>query len=173
MSKRKEANHIESELEASMLAGMEHVFANGEKREGQNRATVKTPNRRKTHDKNSHASGGKASKRNSRRLNNATKKGKTKSLTPAVQDCLNEINKLLNSNVYEEANNNLGARELPTVTLKDKQKALTALIAAVPLEERGSIRGQKSQILKCIQTLGRGRVHADGAGRWKLKGKNS
>lgn len=171
MSKRKQANHVELEMEASMLAGMEHVLASSEKKEQQNQTTSKTPNRRKKHEKSPHASKGKVTKRNLRRSNNSSKKGKTKTQPLAVNDCLNEINKLLHSNIYEEANNNLGARELPTTVLKDKRKALTALVASVSLEERGSIRGQKGQILRCIQNLGPGRVRADGAGSWKLKGK--
>lgn len=170
MGKRKHANHVESELEASMLAGIENLIANCEKTKGQNQTVTEAPNYRKAHEKNSHTSKVKATERNSRRIG---KKGKTKMQAPAVNDCLNEINKLLNSNLYEEANNNLGCRALPAITFKNKQKALTALVAGVPLEERGSIRGQKSQILQCTQTLGRGRVSADGAGHWKLKGKYS
>lgn len=173
MSKRRQANHIESELEASMLAGMEHVLANSEEKEGQNQTTSEAPSRRKTNEKGSHASKGKKANENSRRLKKISKKGKTKKLTPVVNDCLNEINKLLHINISEEANNNLGARELPTVVLGDKQKALTALIASVPFEEKGSVRGQKSQILRCIKNLGRGMVHADRGGKWKLKGKDS
>ena len=172
MSKRRQANHTESELEASMLAGIEHVLANSEKKEGQNQTTSEAPNRGKPNEKGSHASKGKTANGNSRRLKKTSKKGRTKKLTPAVNDCLNEIKKLLHINISEEANNNLGARELPTVVLGDKQKALTALIASVPLEERGSVRGQKSQILRCIKNLGPGMVHADRAGKWKLKGKD-
>ena len=173
MSKRKHANQVESELEASMLAGIEEVLENCEKKKGRNQTTARTPKQRKTPEKSSHTSKAKAIKGNSRRTNTTSKKRKTKTLAPEVNDCLKEINKLLNSNVYAEANDNIGARELPTVTLKDKKKALTALVAGVPLEERGSIRGQKGQILQCTQTLGRGRVRADGAGMWKLKGKLS
>lgn len=171
MTKRKQAIHVESELEASMLAGMEQILANSKKKEGQKQTTSKTPNRRKTDEKSLHTSRGKTAKRNSRRSNNTSKKDKTKTQAPAAQDCLKEINELLYSNIYDEANNNLGARELPTVTLKDKQKALTALIASVPLEDRGSVRGDRSTILKCIQNLGSSRVRADGKGNWKFKGK--
>lgn len=177
MSKKKHANHAESELEASMLAGIEDVLANCEKTGGQNQTTTKTPNDRKTHGKDAEASKGKATQRNSRRKKEARKKGKAKMpahLTDdSLKDCLNDINSLLHSNFSEEANNNIGSRELPTVTSKDKQKALTALLASVPLEERGSIRGERSQILQNIKTLSTHRVRADGAGRWKMKGKES
>ena len=166
------ANHLESELEANMLAGIEIFLAKFQEKEGQTQAIVEPPNHGEAQEKTLYTSKGKFSKATSRRIKNARKKAKSRKQAAMEADCLNDINKLLNSNIYEEANNNQGCRELPAITLKDKRKALTALVADIPLEQRGNIRGQKAQILRCIMTLGRGRVRADGEGGWKFKGKS-
>lgn len=168
-----------------MLAGIEGILAGCEKMMNQNQTntttttktttttTTKTPRHRKAHNKNSQASTEKNTKRRPRQTKAACKKSKTKNLKPVISDCLDEINKLLNSNPQEEAKKNTGSHSLPVVNLKDKHKALTALVASVPLEERGNSRGQRSQILRDIQTLGRGRASANGQGDWKFQGKQS
>lgn len=166
------ANHLDSELEANMLAGIELFLAKFQETEGQTQTIVEAPNHGKAQEKTLRTSKGKVYKTTSRRIENARKKAKSKKQAAMKADCLNDINKLLNSDIYEEANNNQGCRELPAITLKDKRKALTALIADIPLEQRGNIRGQKTQILKCVAALGRGRVRLDGEGGWKFKGES-
>ena len=131
------------------------------------------PNNRKPRRKNLNAGKGKATKKPSKRINGAGKKCKARKQTTSVDDYADDIDNLLHSNVYEDANNNLGSRELPSITYKDKHKALTALLASVPLEERGSIRGERTKILNYIKSLCSQRVRADGAGKWIMKGKDS
>lgn len=170
MSKKKHANDTEAELKASMLVGIENELANRKKARAPKKAIA---NNRRPRRKNLNAGKGKVTKRNSKRMNGAGKKSKAKKQTAFADDYADDIDNLLHSNVYEDANNNQGLRELPSITHKDKQKALTALLASVPLEERGSTRGEKSQILKSIKALGSRRVGADGAGKWRMKGKDS
>ena len=106
-------------------------------------------------------------------VNNASKRGRASKRKPLVSDCWTEIDSLLRNNIHEDANENLNLRKLPSEIGKNTQRALTALFASVPLEERGSIRGERTQLFKSIKILGARRVHPDGAGSWKFKGENS
>jgi hypothetical protein len=153
-SRRKHAKDVDAEFVASFLAGMEADLARDEKKNGQRRASTKKSNGAKTHKNSLKTGKGKPSGQTGKK-NTPRKKHKAKKPTSHGEGCLDNINSLLDSNVYEDANNNLGSYELPTVTSKDKQKALTALIASVPQEEKGNIRGEKAQILRCIKNLGR------------------
>lgn len=84
---------------------------------------------------------------------------------------LNDISSVFHNDIFEVAKESLSLREPPSTTHRDKQKVLTELLASVPLEERKSTHGERSQILKSIKVLGNRRVRADGAGAWTLKGK--
>lgn len=173
INKKKQANDTEAELQASMRVGIEGELATRKKARAPRRTTASMTNNRKPRKKNSNAGKGKGTKKTSNRINGASKKSKAKKQTTFVEDYADDIDNLLHSNVYEDANNNLGSHELPSITYKDKQKALTALLASVPLEEKRSSRGERSQILRDIKSLGSHRVRADGKGKWRMKGKDS
>ena len=85
----------------------------------------------------------------------------------------NYIKSLLASNVYNEANANLGQRHRVDVpSEKNKDKVLKALIAGIPLNEQREARGQKSSLLRATKNLGpQGRCSPDGNGFWRLKGQ--
>ena len=101
-------------------------------------------------------------------MKTATQKKKAKK---AKSGRLTDIASLLMNNYYEDANRNLNRPDLAVVTHTRKDKALKALLAGVPLDDRGSARGDKTNILEATMTLGN--VRADGNGQWKLKGMKS
>ena len=59
------------------------------------------------------------------------------------------------------------------MTETSKDKALKALLAGVPLEDRREARGRKADILRSSKVLGKGKVSADGNGNWNFKGMKS
>jgi hypothetical protein len=150
------------ELEASFLVGMEADLTTRENKNFQKLVRTRRLKGKTTEKKHLNASKGKTGKRNP---------SKTKKLGPLHHGMVDHVASLLHSNVFEEANDNLGSHELPTVTHKDKHKALTELLASVPLEEKESARGERSQILRSIRSLGSKKVFADGAGMWRMKGR--
>lgn len=167
---RRLAQEKEQEKEASMRVGIEDFLASKSKQEGKKAKTSKkAPEGRKRHKK----SVGKTSKSVGhpsvkKKHKAGAQKKKTKKPTPGQPGYLNDFASLTMCNIYEDANRNLDRPDLAVVTHTDKDKALKALLAGVPLDDRGSTRGEKSNILKATKTLGN--VRADGNGRWRLKG---
>ena len=91
---------------------------------------------------------------------------------------LSNSNTLLTSNVYEDANANRNQEALPASGHTNKQKALAALVASVPLgTTQEDAIAQKNRILKATVILGRnirGSCKADGAtNEWILTGMKS
>lgn len=89
---------------------------------------------------------------------------------PTQAGYLNDSTSLLTSNVYEDANANLHRDALPVSSETNKQKALAALVANVPLEYQREARSEKEHIKKATIDLGSNKVKADGKGSWALKG---
>ena len=89
---------------------------------------------------------------------------------PTQAGYLNDSASLLTSNVYEDANANLHRDALPVSTEMNKQKALAALVASVPLEYQREARSEKEHIKRATIDLGSNKVKADGKGNWALKG---
>ena len=92
--------------------------------------------------------------------------------TPNQVGYLNNSNNLLTSNVYEDADANLDREALPASGFTNKKKALTALVASVPLgTTKKDVTAEKNHILKSTVILGRnisGTCKADGQNNWKL-----
>lgn len=91
-----------------------------------------------------------------------------------------DANSLLTSNVYEDADENLGREALLASSHSNKDKALAALVASVPLgTTQKDATSEKNRILKATQTLGRyikGHCKADvtdDQNTWKLPGLKS
>ena len=89
---------------------------------------------------------------------------------PTQAGYLNDSASLLTSNVYEDANANLHRDALPVSTEMNKQKALAALVASVPLEYQREARSEKEHIKRATIDLGSNKVKADGKGNWAFKG---
>ena len=150
---------FDRERENNMLAGIEDFLRNMNDQEGG-----------KSGKKGRGKSGGKAK---------AGKKDGVKRTkrTPNQVGYLNNSNNLLTSNVYEDADANLDREALPTSGFTNKKKALTALVASVPLGTTiKDATAEKNHILKSTVILGRnisGTCKADGENNWKLTGMTS
>ena len=106
---------VDREQESNMLAGIEDFLRNMNGQEGV-----------KSGKKGRGKSGGKAKARKK----DGAKRTKR---TPNQIGYLNNSNNLLTSNVYEDADANLDREALPASGFTNKEKALTALVASVPL----------------------------------------
>lgn len=148
-----------------MLAGIEDYLLRDTKHRGREpKASKKAPDSRQNHKKSLNV----GEKSKPTRAPSAKKKSKVKKPRLGQRGFLSDFNSLITSNVYEDANRNIDRPDLAVVTHTNKEKALKAFLAGVPLEERGSARGDKTSILKATKTLGN--VRADGNGKWRLRG---
>ena len=149
----------QEELEMNMLAGIAefHRKKSGEEGEASGRKGRGKP---RTEDKGGKKVGPKKTKR---KLNKA--------------GCLSDVNSLLTSNVYEDADANLGREALPISGHTHKDKALAALVASVPLgTTKEDATAQRNRISEATIILGRnirGYCKADGSNGWKLPGLRS
>lgn len=173
MSKRRLAKEKEQEKANSMRVGIEDYLARETKHQGRRAANAskKAPEGRKKHKKSLNA--GKKTKSTGsawakEKKKKVTQEKKAKKSRPAR---LTDFASLMMNNYYEDANRNLDRPDPAVVTHTNKDKALKALLAGVPLDDRGSARGDKTNILEATMTLGN--VRADGKGQWKLKGMKS
>lgn len=162
-----------SELERSMVVGIEELLSKGQKQEAKKaKKAGGQKNRAKSPDKGK-SRVNKAS-RKPRAINPAPKsKSKPKSRAkarPNQPGYLSNIDSLLTSNVFEDANANIDLSALPVVASKNKDEFLKNLLAGVPLEDKKAIRGEKTHILRATRILGN--TSSDGEGHWKMKGKS-
>jgi hypothetical protein len=88
----------------------------------------------------------------------------------ATQPTLLNVNSLLHSNVYVDANAGHNSAPIPSMTEKRKVDALKQLLASVPLEDQRMANREKEYIRKATVQLGKHRVKADGKGGWAFKG---
>jgi len=93
-----------------------------------------------------------------------------KATVKATKPTLLNVNSLLHSNVYADANASHHSAPIPSMTEKRKADALKQLIASVPLEDQRMANREKEHIRKATVQLGRHRVKADGKGGWAFKG---
>lgn len=163
MSERQLDKEKEQEKEASMRIGVEDLLARETKHEGRKAKSSKKGPEGRRKNGNSSKQG-----RKSKSKGNPLAKKKTKKPRPGQAGYLNDFASLTTSNIYEDANRNVDRPHLALVTHTNKEKALKAFLAGVPLDDRDNVRGEKTNILKATKTLGN--VRADGNGRWSLKG---
>ena len=126
--------------------------------------------------------GGKSGKKGRGKSDGKVKAGKKDGAkrtkrTPNQAGYLNNSDSLLTANVYEDADANLNREALPASGHTNKQKALAALVASVPLGTTiKDANAEKNHILKSTVILGRnssGTCKADGDNNWKLTGMKS
>ncbi|MCJ1477620.1 hypothetical protein MMC13_006293 [Lambiella insularis] len=98
------------------------------------------------------------------------KKARAKAPKPTL---FRDVDSLLSSNVYVDANANLDKADAPLMTGKRKEDALKQLVASVPLEDKRMASKEKQHILKATRTLGHYRVRAGDDGNWIVKGMKS
>ena len=105
--------------------------------------------------------------------NSKGKKSGPKSSNRKTKDHRNDLGDLLTSNVFDDATANNDRDALPVWSETDKRKAMTAIVASVPLENKQEARDDKATILRATKTLAPRKVTADGQGGWKLQGMAS
>ena len=143
---------LDQEQETNMMAGIEEFI-------------------RKTYDKERDKTG----KKSDGGKKDGPKRTKRKSKKTGY---LSNSNTLLTSNVYEDANANRDQEALPASGHNNKQEALAALVASVPLgTTQEDAIAEKNRILKATVVLGRGirgSCKADGeTNDWILTGMKS
>ena len=95
----------------------------------------------------------------------------TKPAKPAKDAMLlRDVGSLFSSNVYADANANLGRPDAPVMTAKKKAEALKQLVASVPLEDRRMANTEKKHIHDATKILGARKCTPDGNGKWLFKG---
>lgn len=177
MSKKKHAKDVENEKEASLLAGIEADLAKDKAKKSRKRGGLEKSSVSKSCRKKPKAGAKKVTDKTIdktlKKKKGASKQRQTKKPKPHESGYMNDFESLIhgNFNVYEDATSNFNRPGLPTIAHADKGKALTALLASVPLGEKVGARGQRADILRAITSLGGSRkVKADGEGNWKMQG---
>ncbi|KAL8815806.1 MAG: hypothetical protein Q9223_005095, partial [Gallowayella weberi] len=163
-SKRQATKAYKRDLESSRLAGIEKYLIK-EKRKERKQSRKSRPSKEggKTKDAQRKSIKGKS-----------IPKGRP--LRPTQQGYLLNADSIRSSNVFDEANNNLGAAPAPDVDEARKDLALKALLIDIPLEDLKQARSEKQHILNSTKVLGKhGRCYYsnDGTGKWALKGLSS
>lgn len=175
MSKRQLAKEKEQEEAASMRVGIESFLRENEKKKKASKKVSKKASEGRKRQKKSLNPGKKSrpTRKPSAKKDKktGTQKKKANAPRPGHAGYLADYASLTSSNVYEDANRNLDRPDLAIVTHTNKEKALKAFLAGVPIDDRGSTRGEKTNILKATKILGN--VRADGTGKWKVKGMKS
>ena len=86
-----------------------------------------------------------------------------------AQTC--NIDRLMTSNVFRDAQTNTGREEPATFTSTQKNKALKELIASIPEETRSLAHMDQVQVRKATNDFtGHGACKSDGHGGWLVKG---
>ena len=170
-SKKQRAKELETELQNSMMAGIEMEMAREKKKAGRK---SRAPQKDLGKDQSNHRvrkgkSQGSRSKAKKFKLKK-TKSKNTKKPRPTQKGYLNDFGSLFTSNVYEDANANLDRPPLTPTDTRVKDQALKSLLASVPLEDLKTARAEKQHVIRATKTLGARKVKADGKGGWKFKG---
>lgn len=156
-SKRSQEDLDEDQL-ANMLAGID-MFLTKKKFAGEDEVGSSAEQAQGASSKSSKSSKGKKS--GSKKSN---RKGKGHR---------NDIGNIMNSNVFDDALANNDRNALPVTSEMDKRKAMKAILACVPLENKQEAQDDRTAILKATVTLAARKITADGQGGWKLQGMAS
>lgn len=80
-----------------------------------------------------------------------------------------DLDDLFSANVVTNAHESSSMSEIPKMIGKDKQKALTQLVASIPSENQAEAKSDKQIILDSSRKFTRP-ARSDGQGGWKIKG---
>lgn len=147
---KRSQKELDEDKTANMLAGIETYLAKKKFAEEQAQGT-NTKSSKSLKSKNSR------SKKSNRKVNGHR----------------NDVLDLLTSNVFNEALANNDRDALPVSSETNKRRAMKAIIANVPLENKQEAKDDEATILKATVTLAPRKVTADGKGGWKLQGMAS
>ena len=98
--------------------------------------------------------------------------GKASRPKPTQAGYMNDVASLVTSNVYEDANANIGKAAMPVMTDTRKRQAMASLISSIPVEDRAKARSEKEHILRMTTILGSCKASTKAVG-WDLKGMTS
>ena len=164
---KRTAAELKRELADNMLAGLEFDLAKTDKTE----TTLSKALKRDPHgdegsglDNDAQDSIG----------NSRGRKGHKASRRPRPTQAgyMNDSASLVTSNVYEDANANIGKAAMPIMTDTRKRQAMTSLISSIPVEDKGKAASEKAHILRMTTILGSCKASTKAAG-WDLKGMTS
>ena len=100
------------------------------------------------------------------------KAGKASRPKPTQAGYMNDTTSLVTSNVYEDANANIGKAAMPVMTDKRKKQAMASLISSIPIENQAKAKSEKEHILRMTTILGSCKASTEATG-WNLKGMTS
>lgn len=102
----------------------------------------------------------------------AKKGGKASRPKPTQAGYMNDSASLVTSNVYEDANANLGKAAMPIMTDRRKRQAMASLISSIPVKNERKAASEKEHILRMTTILGSCKASTKAIG-WDLKGMTS
>ena len=91
---------------------------------------------------------------------------------PTQAGYMNDAASLMTSNVYEDANANIGKAAMPVMTDTRKKEAMASLISSIPVEDKAKAASEKEHILRMTRILGYCKASTKAVG-WELKGMTS
>lgn len=156
-TKRKKVNRISAdEKRRSMRYGPEFARLQGKRRSmGRNRKRKATSS-----DTTINANYG-----------DTGQQGKKKRASKRAKTSRHEVDfdGLFSADVVANAHANATLPDVPTMTGKDKEKALTQLVASIPSSDRAEAKSDKRLVLESSKKFN-AKARSDGKGGWKIKG---
>ena len=157
---------LKRELTSNMMAGFEAEFAKTNKTEN---GLGKAPRKRSRVMKGLYASD---VAQDTVGTSKGKKTGKGSRPKPTQAGYMNDAASLMTSNVYEDANANIGKAAMPVMTDTRKKQAMASLISSIPVEDKAKAASEKEHILRMTRTLGSCKASTKAVG-WELKGMTS
>ncbi len=161
-SKRTPAE-LKKELANNMMAGLEFDLAKTNKPEN---GLGKTPRKR---SQGNQGTGVNNDAQESVGKSKGKKAGKASRPKPTQAGYMNDAASLITSNVYEDANANIGKAAMPVMTDTRKRQAMASLISSIPVEDKAKAASEKEHILRMTRILGSCKASTKAVG-WDLKG---
>ena len=163
---KRSAAELRRELASNMMAGLEAELAKTNKTEY---GSGRPPRKRSRGDKG-FCVGDEA--QDMMGTSKGKKQGKGSRPKPTQAGYMNDAASLMTSNVYEDANANIGKAAMPVMTGTRKKQAMTSLISSIPVEDKAKAKSEKAHILRMTTILGHCKASTNAVG-WDLKGMTS
>ena len=163
---KRSAAELKRELTSNMMAGLEAELAKTNKTEfGSGKAL-----RKRSRGDKGFCVGDEA--QDMMGTSKGKRAGKGSRPKPTQAGYMNDAASLMTSNVYEDANANIGKAAMPVMTDTRKKQAMTSLISSIPVEDQAKAKSEKVHILRMTTILGKCKASTKAVG-WDLKGMTS
>ena len=163
---KRTADDLNKELANNMMAGLEFDLAKTDRTEN---SMGKTPRKRSQGNKACSISNGSREPMGNIK---GPKGGKASRPKPTQAGYMNDARSLVTSNVYQDANANIGKAAVPIMAGTRKRQAMASLISSIPVEDKAKAASEKAHILRMTTVLGSCKASTTAAG-WDLKGMTS